>query len=113
MNVAHMVQAGHGRLLVPHDTYARFLAPADSAALLERDGHVLLLPLAGPVAGGLLLKQRNLAGDRVLHAPELLARCGHGDTEAERAYPVRWSDADGALWIEGLVPTAPSGLYRQ
>lgn len=101
--MSHAVRAGNGRLVVPLATYDRYFAAASTAALLERDGRVLLMPLSGPMAGGLLLKQRNLAGDRVLLAPDLLARCGHGDASPEREYLVRWSTEAGALWIEGLA----------
>jgi hypothetical protein len=97
------VIVGAGRVLVPLAVYARFLGGAEAAALLEREGRVLLLPLAGPVAGGLLLKQRNLRGDRVLVAPEFLARCGVGDPSPDREHAVSWLTEAGALWIEGLV----------
>lgn len=97
------VVVGAGRVLVPQAVHARFLGGAEVAALLERDGRVLLLPLAGPVAGGLLLKQRNLRGDRVLVAPEFLARCGIGDQTPDREHAVSWRADAGALWIEGLV----------
>ncbi|WP_428420349.1 hypothetical protein [Methylibium sp.] len=100
--MSHTVRVGNGRLVVPLETYECYLGAATSAALLERDGRVLLLPLSGPVAGGLLLKQRNLHGDRVLLAPEFLARCGHGELGTDREYAVRWASEDGALWIEGL-----------
>lgn len=99
----HTVRVGNGHLVMPLATYDRYFAAASTAALLERDGRMLLMPLSGPMAGGLLLKQRNLAGDRVLSAPDLLARCGHGDGSPEREYVVRWSTDAGALWIEGLV----------
>ncbi|QAZ39050.1 hypothetical protein C1M51_06155 [Methylibium sp. Pch-M] len=99
------VRAGNGRLLIPRATYDQHLAAAATAALLVREGRVLLVPLTGPMAGGLLLKQRNLAGDRVLLAPDLLVRCGHGDGDPARDYRVHWSPDEGALWIEGLIVT--------
>ena len=101
---AENVTIGHGRVLLPQAVCARHLAGVEAVALLERDGRALLLPLAGPLAGGLLLKQRNLRGDRVVFAPEFLARCGLDDQAPDRAHPVRWLDAAGALWIEGLQP---------
>jgi hydrogenase maturation protease len=49
---------------------ARF--PANVAVGAVRDGQLWLLPLRGPRSGGLLLKQRNPAGDRAVLVRELL-----------------------------------------
>ena len=100
----HSVLVGGGRVLVPHDTYAVYLGGVDSAALVQRDGQVLLLPLRGPVAGGMLLKQRNLRGDRVLLAPDVLAGLGLNPFGASAEFTVRWVAEAGALLIEGLGP---------
>lgn len=63
-----------------------------------------MLPLSGPVAGGLLLKQRNAAGDRVMLATDFLDARGLGRFSAEREFQVRWVAEAGALLIEGLGP---------
>jgi hypothetical protein len=98
----HTVSVGGGRVLVPLETYERYLAGAMAAALLERDGQVFLLPLSGPVAGGSLLKQKNLRGDRVMPAGDFLGAHGIEAFDADRPYPVRWVTEAGALLIEGL-----------
>ncbi len=46
--------------------------PAHVAVGAVRDDQLWLLPLRGPRSGGLLLKQRNAAGDRALLIRELL-----------------------------------------
>jgi hypothetical protein len=97
------LRIGSGRVLLPADTYATYFGGASSAALIERDGAVWLLPLAGPTAGGLLLKQCNLKGDRAMVAPDFLAAYGLGGFAPERRFEVRWVSAAGALRIEGLV----------
>ena len=55
-----------GHLLIPapayHDTMAGLLA----VAVLWRSPHLHLIPLHPGTIGGFLLKQRNLAGDRVV-----------------------------------------------
>jgi hypothetical protein len=99
-----VVRIGDGRIVLPCATYERYLPGVGSAALIERDGQAWLLPLAGPVAGGLLLKQRNLCGDRVVMATDFLAAYGFGRFSAEREFAVRWVSEDGALLIEGLTP---------
>ena len=100
--MTHSVYIGAGRLLVPQATYALYLGGVESAALVEREGQVLLLPLRGPVAGGMLLKQRNLRGDRVMLATDFLAQLGLDPFAAEIEFEVRWVAAAGALLIEGL-----------
>lgn len=47
--------------------------PSDAVAAVPRDGELWLFPLRGPSSGGLLLKQRNPAGDRALLVREVLA----------------------------------------
>lgn len=98
----HTLSIGGGCVRVPHDTYALYLGGVASAALIERDGQILLLPLRGPVAGGMLLKQRNLRGDRVMLANDFLAAHGLDPFAPEREFSVRWLAEAGALLIEGL-----------
>ena len=98
----HAVFIGRGRVMVPRDTYELYLGGVDSAALIERDGRVLLLPLRGPVAGGMLLKQRNLRGDRVMLATDFLVQLGFDPFADELEFGVRWEAEAGALLIEGL-----------
>ena len=63
-----------GYLLVPAEL-ARTYFPHDVLVALPKQNEVWLLPLRGSAAGGLLLKQRNLAGDRsVLLWEQLPAR---------------------------------------
>ena len=46
--------------------------PSDALAAVARDGELWLFPLRGPSSGGLLLKQRNVAGDRAVLVREQL-----------------------------------------
>src|SRR5205085_8468365 len=71
--IVHQARIGDGRVLLSRATWERYLARAGSAVLLEREGQVFLVPLGGSSAGGMLLKQRNAQGDRVLLAEEFLA----------------------------------------
>lgn len=47
--------------------------PSDAVVAMVRDGDLWLVPLRGPRSGGLLLKQRNTAGDRSLLIREVTA----------------------------------------
>ena len=109
MNAAagHEVRIGDGRIVLQHATYALYMGGAGSAALIERDGECYLVPLSGPVAGGMLLKQRNREGDRVVLAEDFLAPRGLGRFTAERGFAVRWAAQAGALLIEGLGTSVP------
>jgi len=100
--MAHSVFVGDGRVLLPSATCQQYLSGVLSAALVERDGQVYLVPLSGPSAGGMLLKQRNALGDHVLLATDFLADRGLGRFSAGRDFPVRWVADAGALLIEGL-----------
>ena len=102
--MTHSVRIGGGCVRVPRETYEVYLDGVSSAALIERDGQIFLLPLRGPVAGGMLLKQRNLRGDRVMLANDFLAERGLDPFAAEREFSVRWLTEVGALLIEGLGP---------
>jgi hypothetical protein len=84
---------GAGYLLIPRSVAARFF-PSDSAVATRRGTEVWLLPTRGNAAGGLLLKQRNAAGDRAV----LLAPFLPEDTLAG-SWPAIWDDGEGALRI--------------
>lgn len=71
---------------------ARF--PSDALAAVRRDSELWLFPLRGPSSGGLLLKQRNPAGDRAVLVRELL---GDGFGAGIRA--AFWDDEHKVLRI--------------
>ncbi|RDH78326.1 peptidase M52 [Mycolicibacterium moriokaense] len=68
--------------------------PAHVAVGAVRDGQLWLLPLRGPRNGGLLLKQRNAAGDRALLVRELL-----DDEIPVGSRQACWDSEQGALRI--------------
>lgn len=68
--------------------------PSDAVVAVVRDGALWLVPLRGPRSGGLLLKQRNPAGDRTTLVREVLE--DHIPTGVQSAF---WDDAQAALRI--------------
>lgn len=68
--------------------------PSNVAAAALRCGQLWLLPLRGPRNGGLLLKQRNAAGDRAVLVREVL-----GDIVPTGVRQAHWDGAQGALRI--------------
>ena len=75
--------------------------PSDALAAVPRDGELWLFPLRGPSSGGLLLKQRNPAGDRAVLVHEVL-----GDGFRPGVHAAFWDDAHKALRIP-LPPSEP------
>jgi hydrogenase maturation protease len=71
---------------------ARF--PSDAAVAALQDEALWLIPLRGPRSGGLLLKQRNPAGDRSVLVREVL-----GDKGEPGVRTAQWDAAQGALRI--------------
>lgn len=96
------IRIGNGRVVLPRAVCERHFASASAAILLERAGQVFLVPLGGPSAGGMLLKQSNAHGDKVLLATDFLAERGLGPFAEDRDFAVRWVDEAGALLIEGM-----------
>lgn len=68
--------------------------PSDAVAAVPRDSELWLFPLRGPSSGGLLLKQRNPAGDRVVLVREVL-----GDGFPAGVRTAFWDDEHKALRI--------------
>ena len=68
--------------------------PGDAAVATMQDGDLVLLPLVSAAHGGLVLKQRNVAGDRSLLISEVL-----GFQQVGGTFDVAWDDARGALQV--------------
>lgn len=83
--------------------------PSDAAVALRREGQLWLLPLSGPRSGGLLLKQRNLAGDRSALVREILDGGLDGRPVPVGVRAARWDDANGALRIPLAPDPGPEG----
>ena len=86
-----------GYLHLPADLAATYF-PADvCVARIEESAlgrELVLLPLVGAAHGGLVLKQRNVAGDRSLLINEVL-----GFAQIRGRFEVSWDDSRGALRV--------------
>jgi hydrogenase maturation protease len=81
---------------------AREHFPTDTLLAMKRGNELWLLPTRGAAGGGLLLKQRNTAGDRSVLVSEALA-----DTSVTGRCPAYWDDAQGALRVAITAAAAP------
>jgi len=73
--------------------------PTDALVALPRGHELWLLPLIGPESGGLLLKQRNMHGDRSVLVREVLA-----DDHPVGVRAALWDPANGALRVAVSEP---------
>lgn len=94
------VTIARGSIFVPSRTYETYLSGVGAVALLPDDSGLLLVPLIHDSAGGLLLKIRNNAGDRIVHANEFFRNNGYVEDFTERECTVRWLTTRGGLLIE-------------
>jgi hypothetical protein len=83
----------HGYLVLGAEL-ARAYFPGDTILALRRDRELWLLPTRGAAAGGLVLKQRNLDGDRSVLVREVLE-----DAPVTGSRAAFWDDANGALRV--------------
>ncbi|MFM9860681.1 hypothetical protein RUR49_19675 [Pseudoxanthobacter sp. M-2] len=81
--------------------YQAALAGRASVALLRRGDDLLVLPVAGPEAGGFLVKQVNARGDRAVHAADFFRLNGVDET-IERFAMGAWDEAAAGFVVPGL-----------
>jgi hypothetical protein len=98
--------AGQADVEITADGYLRLGAslaasrfPSDAIAAVPRDGELWLYPLRGPSSGGLLLKQRNPAGDRAVLIHTVLIDLGLADGFPVGVRAACWDDEHKALRI--------------
>ena len=83
----------HGYLVLQAEVAQEFF-PFDVLVALRRGAELWLLPTRGAAAGGLILKQRNLRGDRSVLVRETL-----DDDVPHGMRPAFWDAANGALRV--------------
>lgn len=96
------VGIARGNLYLSRELCDARLAGVAAVALLVREGRVMIVPLAGQSPGGLLLKQRNSRGDRVIHAQEFFRTQGIAESFEDRRYAARWDESVAALVVDDL-----------
>jgi hypothetical protein len=100
VTAASVISLKRGALYVTSDIYDRYFAGLEAVILLRRDRDLCILPVRHAAAGGYLLKLRNKAGDRVVHAPDFFRE--HGiDDNIELELSAVWSRESAALIAAG------------
>lgn len=77
--------------------------PEDTLVAFQRDGQLILMPTRGAAGGGLILKQRNPAGDRMV----LLAELFQFLEIPSGTYAAKWDKTIGALVLWSAVAQLP------
>lgn len=83
----------NGYLTIPADVAATYF-PNDVLVALIKSPELWLMPMRGAAGGGLLLKQRNLAGDRSVLIWEVLPQDTRAGTRS-----AFWDSDRGALRV--------------
>jgi len=99
------LRIGRGSIYLERELCERYFDGVESVAAVRREDRVILMPLRGSSAGGLLLKVRNARGDRVVHAIDFLRTLGIGEETPEFLARAQW-DAGAA----GLVFEMPGAI---
>lgn len=97
------VTVNAGTILLSAPVYRAFFDGREGALVFEREGALCVMPVEA-VAGGLLVKQKNLAGDRAIDAHEVLRAKGWGDG-GTHTVTARWDGKLGALALS--MPELP------
>ncbi len=97
-------------MLLGRELYETYFAGLEAVILMPREDRLLMLPVHHTGGGGYLLKVINAAGDRSVHAAEVLRRMrvdeSYLEGSAERDLAARWSSEDAALVV--TLPSAES-----
>jgi hydrogenase maturation protease len=96
------IAVARGNLYLSREICDAYFPDVMSVALLARDGEILIVPLTRESGGGLLLKQRNVRGDRVIHAQEFFRKHGLPEQFEARTASAAWSADAAALVLGGL-----------
>jgi hypothetical protein len=98
---ASTITLKRGSLYFGSEVHNRFFSGLEAIILLRRGDDLAILPVRHAAAGGYVLKRRNSAGDRIVHAPDFFRE--HGiDDQVERELAVSWSTAASELTAEGV-----------
>jgi hydrogenase maturation protease len=105
---ATAVSVAKGNFYLSRELCDAWLSGVASVALLMQGEDVMIVPLIRDSAGGLLLKQRNARGDRVIHAQEFFRHCNLPEDAEPRTLRAHWS-CDRAALVVRLADAASSG----
>ncbi|RWE29557.1 hypothetical protein [Mesorhizobium sp.] len=94
------VRVSRGGLHLSGEGYEQHFSGISGIVLMRREADLLILPVLLAQAGGYLIKRKNLAGDRVAHAPDFFRANGIADDE-EPELQVVWDRSEAGFIGQG------------
>lgn len=94
------VKIGRGNIYVPLETYETYFKNLEAVALLPHEQGILMIPLIQQSAGGLILKVKNLRGDRVVHSQEFFRSNNIPESFEETKHDIVWENERHSLLIK-------------
>ena len=94
-----------GSLYLSANIYQKYFAGLEAVILLEKDGHLFIMPVRNTAGGGYLLKLKNSDGDRIIDAMDFFRERAR-DSFTEETIRVIWDNDMAALKAEALFATA-------
>lgn len=100
MSDAQTIALRNGGLYLSRAMCDLYFRGLEGVVLLREADDLLILPVRHAASGGYLLKIRNIAGDRVVAAPDFFRSQGLSEA-GERRLPVHWDSARSSLIAPG------------
>lgn len=95
------VQVRRGGLYLSAQICQRHLPGLEAVILMRKSVDLVILPVRHAASGGYLLKRLNVAGDRVVFAPDFFRSNGLND-DIDRNILVAWDAEQAALVAEAV-----------
>ncbi|NOT46762.1 MAG: hypothetical protein HOP17_03290 [Acidobacteria bacterium] len=102
----HSAVIARGNIYFSAETIETYFNGVTAVALVPDPNGILVFPLIHDSAGGLLLKTRNLRGDKIVQAQEFFRNNRYRETNEGAVCPVRWVTEKAALEINGVARCA-------
>jgi len=104
LNSTETITLQRGSLYLAGDIYRKYFAGLEAVILLEREGHLFIMPVRNSAGGGYLLKLKNSDGDRIINAMDFF-RERDRDSFTEEKITVFWDQEMAALKAESFFIT--------
>ncbi len=93
------VTIARGNIYISRKTYDTYLESIEAVALLPHEKGFLIFPLIQQSAGGLIVKVKNLQGDRIIHAQEFFRNNDYEESFDEVVCGLTWETERHALLV--------------
>lgn len=99
MTEQSFVTIRRGGLYFTSAIYERYFGGLENVVFLRDGGCLLVIPIRHQAAGGYVIKRRNAAGDRTVHAADFFRDNGLEDS-VDKTLSATWSEDRAALVLQ-------------